>query len=280
MNKKYNLLSISLFILTVILLASCKKETLSLTPHKIWSPAEGGAQDIVITANCDWTISIDDDADWYTIQNSTDTTKYMSGKGDATLTVFVQPISENENRASSFTITTEKGTIQAKVNVSQNTAEITELQSISNLVFGVSNVAQWNTDFFGEIIEDSYIHQEFNPNDTATGFTMYFLDNGEGFQQDHKFGSTYYYAFTYNFDPVNRNLHIEFETTNDTVSEIYNASVLSATEDLFRFHHEWRANSWERADMKKIGTIEPQAKALLKRAAKKREGNEPIFILR
>ena len=62
--------------------------------------------------------------------------------------------------------------------------------------------------------------------------------------------------------------------------ESYDASVLTASEALFRFMHEYKPNWWERADMRKIGTITPREKSLVMRAATKRKGNEGIFQIR
>ena len=53
--------------------------------------------------------------------------------------------------------------------------------------------------------------------------------------------------------------------------------MLTASDSLFRFIHEYKDHWWERADMRKIGTINPNAKAILKHKAIKRKGDEPIF---
>ncbi len=295
MKKRNILLNSALFALAVFSLVSCNKESIKVSTHELWFPIEASVQDITITANCPWSIKIDDDADWYTIRESYDTTVFTSngsmtysaiettkivtsGRGDMTLSILVDPLEGVPNRASSFTITSANGHIQVQVRVLQNTNDPTELQSITNMIFGVSNAAHWNTDYYGEVVEDSYQYFEFNPNDTTTGYLFYFLDDGMGIQKDSHADSTVYYLYTYEFDPFNRILHIEFETVSDTISEIYNAPVLCATEEVFRIMHEYRPNFWERFDMKKIGNFTPQQKAILKRKAKKRDGHEPILI--
>ena len=271
MKKRNILLNLALFALAALSLVSCKKESITLSMHELWFPTEASVQDITITANCKWSVSIDDDADWYTVDP-------MAGKTDATLHVTVLPLEDNNSRSSSFTVTSAKGHVQVQVRISQNTNEPTELQSIANMIFGVTTGAHWNTDYYGEVVEDSYIPFEFNPNDTTTGYFFYFLEDGSGVQKDSHADSTVYYLYTYEFDPFNRILHIEFETVSDTVAEVYNAPVLCATEEVFRIMHEYKPNFWERFDMKKIGTITPQQKAIMKRKAKKRDGHEPILI--
>lgn len=280
MKKQHNLLIITLFALVGLCFVSCRNEKISLSAYELWFPGDvGSVQDIFVESNCAWTISIDDDADWFTIKNLTDPSMIMSGNGDTKLSVTVQPMDERAGRTSSFTITSIKGKTQVKVSILQNTDDLVELTDIRNMAFGVSNVAHWNVNFWGEVIEDSYISKEFNPYDTASGFIMYFFDDGTGIQKDNFNADTaIYYPFTFEYDFEARNLHIDFETWADSLTEIYDAPVLLATENVFRFLHEPKPKSWERADMKKIGTAhKPEAKEFLKRATKKRKVGQGIF---
>jgi len=200
----------------------------------------------------------------------------MSGENGSQIAVAVQPYEGEDYRSSSFTITSERGFCTAKVYLSQNRLEF---EDIFNMVFGVSKIEHWNTDYFGQMIEDSYRLYEFNPYDTTGGYMMYFFEDGTGVQRDHHDNAAVYYAFTYDYDAANRNLHIEFETVTDA-PESYDVSVLTASEELFRFFHEYKPNWWERADMRKVGTINPAEKSLFMRAAKKRKGNEGIFRIK
>ena len=271
MKTRKRLMGIAILALAALSLASCKKESIDLSLHTLWFSTDSGIQEIKLTSNCSWSVSIDDGADWYTIDP-------MSGKNDATLYVTVQTMERNESRTSTFTVTSSKGNAQVQVRVSQNTDEIPELTSITNMIFGVENAAHWNTDFFGEVVEDSYIPREYDPADTATGHTFYFLEDAQGIQQSHIENQTYSFNFTYNYNPVDRIFHIEFETVDSTVMEVYDAPVLVATEEQFRIYHEWLAHSWEMFDMKKIGTISQQDKSLLmRRCTKKRKGGGGIL---
>ena len=62
--------------------------------------------------------------------------------------------------------------------------------------------------------------------------------------------------------------------------ENYDPEVLTASDPLFRFFHEYKDNWWERADMRKIGTINPDQKAFLRQKTIKRKENEGIFSIR
>lgn len=234
--------------------------------NNLWFGVEASTQAFDFTANCKWTIKKNDDADWYTIST-------MSGKNDATLIITVEALEDADFRGASFSINSPGGHVYRTVFVSQNKMDF---DGLYNKVFGVSSVEYWNTDYFDQMIEDSYIHNEFDPYDTATGYTMYFLADGTGVQMDHITDKAAYYAFSYEYDPMNQILHIEFETVEDA-PENYDPQVLTASDSLFRFIHEYKEHWWERADMRKIGTINPDAKALLKQKAIKRKGDEPIF---
>lgn len=245
------------------------KETIELSSYELWFPKEAEAKTIGVGSNCKWTVEIDDNADWYTVSP-------MTGEHNGTLSVAVQPYEGSDYRSSSFTLTSEHGLKKVKVHLSQNKLEFDE---IYNMVFGVSEIERWNTDFFGQMIEDSYRHFEFNPYDTTQGYMMYFFEDGNGVQRDHHDDTVVYYAFNYIYDAASRNLHIDFETVTGA-PESYDVSVLTASEELFRFFHEYKPNWWERADMRKVGTINPEEKSLLIRAAKKRTGNEGIFRIK
>ena len=274
MKNSIKTIVMALFAIAFLSLAGCHRdENITVSHDTLWFSTEASSQTIEITTDCSWSIEKNDNAQWYTVSP-------MSGeksKNGTTITISVQEYQGEDYRAASFTIKSPKGKGNVTVNLSQNVVEFT---SIINTVYGVKKVEQWNTDFFGNVIADSYKEVSFNPHDTTTGFTMYFAEGGVGVQVDRYHDSTVYYSFHYNYDNVTRNLHIEFELVDSTQSEIYNASVLTATEGLFRFQHEYKPSFWERAEMTKIGTIDPQSKGIIDRAIAKRKESGPIFNLK
>lgn len=269
MKKKITVLKTALLLLTIVSLFSCnKKEEISVLVDSLWFPDVSCVQDLEITANCGWSISIDDGADWYSIDP-------MSGWRDKKISVKVQSLGDLAQRSSSFTITSTRGKVQLHVCVSQNTDDPAELKSIANKVFGVSSVSHWNVDYYGEVIEETYKRYDFNPYDTASGYIMYFLDT-VGVQRDNHGDTAVYYQFYYTYNPDTRIIHFDFVTENDT-TEVYDAPVLVATEELFRFQHEYKPMRWELADMRKIGTIKPQEKTRVMQAIKKRKSKGGVF---
>ena len=93
---------------------------------------------------------------------------------------------------------------------------------------------------------------------------------------DHHKDTAVYYFFQYEYNPINQILHIEFETVNDA-PENYDPQVLTASDSLFRFIHEYKDHWWERADMRKVGEINPAEKTLIRRAATKRKETGGVF---
>ena len=269
MKKHIHLLAVAamLLIMAAGFTGCVKTYKIQVPTNNLWFNLDAGSQTFEFTANCEWTITKNDDADWYTIST-------MSGKNDATITVTVEELGDADFRGSSFVINSPGGHVYRTVFVSQNKLDF---DGLYNKVFGVSSRERWNTDYMDQMIEDSYKHKIYDPYDTATGYTMYFLADGTGVQMDHHKDTVAYYAFRYEYDPINQILHIEFETVNDA-PENYAPQVLTASDSLFRFIHEYKDHWWERADMRKIGTINPDAKAIIKQKAIKRKGDGPIFM--
>ena len=234
--------------------------------QNLWFGLEAGSQTLEITANCEWTITKNDDADWYTIST-------MEGKKDATITITVDELGDADFRGSSFVVRSPGGHVYRTVFISQNKLDF---DGMVNKVFGVMEVEHWNTDYYGMIIEDSYRDYLYDPYDTTRGYLMYFAENGKGLQRDHRTDTVAWWAFDYDFDVVNQILNISFETV-DGSPESYSPQVLCASDSLYRIFHQYKPNFWERADMRKVGTINPGEKAEMMRKATKRKGRGPIF---
>lgn len=246
---------------------------LSLNTDDLWFDHRNQTKSIEISADCNWTVNIDDGADWYTVSP-------MSGGKcshepiDITVNLFEGP----NFRSSSFTVSSENGELAIRVRLSQN---IIEIESLTNTIFSPYHIEHWNTDFYGMLIEDSYLDVDPNPYDTVSlgSYVMYFKEAGIGMQKDSHADSTVYYPFTYSFDLPSRKLNIEFETPIEGEVEDYEVTVITATNEVFRFSHEYREDTWEMAAMTKIGDIVP-AKGKgqgFKPVFSKRKGRGPIF---
>lgn len=269
MKKRIIFLSLaaSLVVALAYLTGCVKNYSIQISTNNLWFDVEQGTQTLEIIANCKWTVIQYDDADWYTIDK-------MNGKNDGTLTITVDAMDDADYRSSKFVISSPSGHVRRTIFVSQNKVDV---YSMVNKVYGCMIDERWNTDYYGQMVEDSYKIYEFNPYDTATGYLMYFFENGQGVQRDHHTDTIAWWSFTYSFVPDSLILHIDFETI-DGAPESYAPNVLTASDSLYRFMHEFKPNFWERADMRKVATIQPEDKAILRQKASKRRKGEPIFI--
>ena len=250
---------------------SCNKDedySIIVSTQDLRFGLEAETQTLVVRANCKWTIAKNDDADWYTISP-------MSGKAnDSIVTVTVNDYSNGDFRGSWFTVSSPGGHVYRRVFVSQNKVDF---YGMINKVYGVMRVEHWNTDFYGMIIEDGYQDSVYNPYDTTTGYQMYFLEDGQGYQRDHHTDTVAWWSFDYEFDADSNILHIQFHLADGGL-ESYDPDVLCASDSLYRVLHEYKPDFWERADMRKIGTIVPGEKAIFQQKASKRKKGQPIFM--
>lgn len=268
MKKSNNFLTLAALLLIVMAgLTGCGKvHSLRVSTNDLWFGTEAETQTLEITANCKWTVMKNDDADWYSID-------MMSGKNNATITITVDAMEDMDYRGSKFVISSPNGHIRRTVFITQNKVDF---DGMVNKIFGVMELEHWNTDYFGQIIEDSYKHYEYDPYDTTTGYLMYFFEDGQGLQRDRHRDTAVYYAFTYEYNPAEQILHIEFETVTDA-PESYDPQVLTASDSLYRFIHEYKTDWWERADMRKVGVYTPQEEAKLRQIVARRKEGGPIF---
>lgn len=259
----------SLSILTLLCISGCTKDySVLVSSQDLRFGLSSESQTIIVNANCKWTVTKNDDADWYTISP-------MSGRAkDSIITVTVKDYSDGDFRGSWFTVSSPGGHVYRRVFVSQNKIDF---YGMINKVYGVMRREKWNTDFYGQIIEDSYEDKVYDPFDTTRGYLMYFLEDGTGLQRDHHTDTVAWYSFDYLFDADSSILHIKFHLMDGGI-EPYDPEVLCASDSLYRIFHEYAKQSFERVDMRKIGTITTEEKTLLPmRAAKNRIGGNGIF---
>ena len=256
-------------VLALLCFSSCEPDySIFVSTQDLNFGLEAETQTMIVRANCKWSITKNDDADWYTISP-------MSGKAnDSIITVTVNDYSGGDYRGSSFVISSPGGHVYRTVFVSQNKIDF---YGMINKVYGVMRVEHWNTDYYGMIIEDTYRDTIYDPYDTTSGYLMYFLDEGRGYQRDHHTDTVAWWSFDYEFDADSNILHIQFHLVDGGL-ESYDPTVLCASDSLYRVFHEWQPHFWERADMRKVGTITPEEKSLLlTRYAKNRKGRNGIF---
>lgn len=269
MKAKQFLFPFVLFIAILGLSGCVRENSVLVSTQDLRFGLKAESQTFIIHANCKWEVSKNDDADWYTISP-------MSGRAkDSIITVTVNDYTGGDFRGSSFVIGSPGWHIRRTVFVSQNKLDF---DGMINKVFGLTKLERWNTDYYGQIIEETYKPYEYDPYDTTTGQRMYFFEQGQGIQRRVvSYDSIVYYAFDYEYDSDNSILHIAFHLENDGL-ESYDPEVLCASDSLYRVFHEFKPDFWERADMRKVGTLVPEEMNCMKNKVTKRKKGEPIFI--
>lgn len=261
----------ALMAVTVTGFLGCSKNyIIRVSTQNLWFGLEAETQTLEITANCEWTITRNDNADWYTISQ-------MSGKKDGVISVTVEALEDGDYRGSTFVISSPGGHVRRTIFVSQNKLDF---DGMINKVFGLTKLEHWNTDFFGQIVEDSYETWEFDPYDTTRGQLMYFFEHGQGVQRNRElFDHAIYFPFEYEYDADSSILHIVFHLVNDSL-EPYNPEVLCASDSLYRFMHEYKPDFFERADMRKVSTCSLDDHLMMRSKLSKRKQGGPIFMQR
>ena len=256
--------------LMLICLSGCVEDySILVSTQDLRFGLEAESQTMIVNANCKWEVIKNDDADWYTVSP-------MSGRAkDSVVTITVKDYSDGDFRGSSFVISSPGGHIRRTIFVSQNKLDF---DGMINKVFGVMYLEHWKTDFYGQMIEDEYEDFENDPYDTTRGYLMYFFEDSLGLQRDHRNATQVdWWAFKYWFDSDSHILHLDFETVADA-PESYAPIVLTASDSLYRFMHEYKPHCFERADLRKVGTCSLEDWRLAKSKLSKRKQGEPIFM--
>lgn len=270
MKKRIKFLALAALLGIAAVFTGCYKEyKIIVSSQDLHFGLEAGSDTLIIKANCKWTITKNDDADWYTLST-------MSGKeNDSIVIVTVNDYSNGDYRGASFVVNSPGGHVYRTIFVSQNKMDF---YGMINKVYGVKRVEHWNTDFFGMMVEDTYQDSSYDPYDTTTGYLMYFLEDSIGYQRDHHTDTVAWWGFKYSFDPDSCILHIEFHLADGGLDH-YDPEVLCASDSLYRVFHEFKPNFWERAEMRKVATVIPGTKEELSRKAAKRKAGQPLFMM-
>lgn len=269
MKKETGLYKIAILLLVVVAaLSGCrKKDNIWVSTQDLYFGLNSTTQILVVRANCGWTITQNDPVDWYTLSTTS------GGVNDSIVVVTVSDYFGGNHRHASFTITSARGQVRLTIVVSQNKLEA---YSMVNKVYGVTERERWVTDFNNQIIEDEYRKYQYDPYDTTTGYLLFFQEDSVGIQRDHHTDTVAWWPFKYWLVPDSLVLHIIYETTLGP--EIYAPNVLVAKDSLFRFFHEYKPHYFEHVDMRRVGTIHPDDKSLMRQKMSRRKERGPLFL--
>jgi len=240
---------------------------------------EAETKTITVTSNCDWTLSKENNSDFTSDFYSTSATS--GSVGTCNLNITVPDNFTSGNHLGLFWLKSSSGNTETPVRVKQNGRNET---NITSTVWGIYKYERWNTDYFNNILEETYTVSEYNPSNFNTpGWTMYFLKNNHGEQSDRKYSETgelvqIFYPFDYEYDSVTHHLHITFENEDPEVNEYYDTNVLTLNDSIFIIQDEYREHFFEKASMRKVGYIEETKTQSPRKTGTKKHG-QPLFDL-
>lgn len=261
---------IPFLLLTLVLsigATSCgKRQHIYLSKNKaIFTPA-GGIRSIKVFSDNHWTLQTSGNHDWFTISP-------MEGGNEDIITITAGKYNEATDRSAIITIVSENGKVKKDIQIIQRRIDMTDLV---NKFWFMYFYERWETDFYGEDIEDSHRTWEYYYGPEYTNWFFYFQEDSTGFLWKAKNNDTIYYAFNYIFYPLEDSLYINFETDSDTVED-YLTIVEELDNDNFVFQNEYKPHRFEKLHMGNATRMEKKMFAKPDRVMKKPHG--PIIQL-
>lgn len=254
-------------------------EYIKVTENILSFFSDAETKTITVNSNCNWTLEKANDEDYtkdfYTVSASS------GSVGSTNLDITVANNFTSTNNLGLIRLKSDSKNTETPVRVKQNGRNET---NITSTVWGVYKYERWNTDYFNNVLDETYVVDEFNPsNFNSPGWTMYFLKNNQGEQSDRKYNETsgeleqIVYPFDYEYDSVTRLLHITFENEDPEVNEYYDTEVLTLNDSIFIIKDEYRDHFFEKASMRKVGYIEDNSKAQGPRKIGTKRHGQPLF---
>lgn len=235
MNKKNTLIALIILAVTWSF-TSCKpRQHIELSKQNtIFSP-RGGVDWITITADCDWTIEKEKGSDWFELNQT-------SGSKNATISITVGKNSELYDRAANFTVISANGKVKKTVLVTQTKYDI---KDIVDKAWFLRFYERWDTNYYGELIEDSYQNWTYYSEEGYQNWFLFFVDDNNGYQMRTKDGDTIYYPYEYHYYPEGDSLYIKFQTSDESVED-YHCDIYQVDDEMFVFSNEWWPHRFEK----------------------------------
>lgn len=273
--------ALTLMFVAVLFFASCNRKEridISTEDQQLSFPWSESEKTVAVKANCSWAVENVNNVDWLTIESP-------SGRKDGSFKVKVTKNDANQDREAMIKVVSEKGKASQSIKVLQATDIVSggvDFSILVNSYWGLSREEQWNTDFYNEVIPDTYKLWEFDPNDTTTGYVMFFVYSDSlgyfGFQKEIKSDSSVYYRFNYSIDSINNQVLLSFEQFDTTQVEEYAIDVQVLNASTFKFWHEYKPHFFERSKLSLLGTINPESRGfVMPKSVGIKPADSPLF---
>lgn len=261
---KRSIVCITALMLTVLIgSTSCgKRQHIKPSKETLTFSSQGGKDFIKIEADCDWTIEKDLSHDWYTISQT-------EGSMDALITINVNPNDSHVDRNDILTLVSANGKTKSKISIVQTNIDINQ---IIRKVWFTRFYERWNTDFYGQYINESYRSWTYYAEPQYENWFFYFLNDGTGYEiRAHNY-DTVYYPYNYQYYPENDSLYISFQLEDDSITEDYRAIIYEVNEERFVFLNEYRAHQFEKINTVNVSTSKSDIKINPKKVKPKPAG--------
>ena len=232
------MLGIGVLLVTLLVLtaSSCrKKQHIVISKASMTYPYSGGNDVFRIEADCNWEVV--GAANWFTVNPT-------MGSKDGNVVVTVARNNSMQDRYATLYVVSENGKVRKSIDIIQTSADISV---IINKVWFTLTDERWDTDYFNEVIPESYRIYSYYSNEGYENWFFYFLENNSGYQVRTFNGDTIYYPYNYTYYPDVDSLDISFEIEGDSiVREDYHTIVHQLDEENFVISHAYRPHQYEK----------------------------------
>lgn len=243
MIKKHLIPIILLSMVLGLVTTSCgPKQHIYLSKKSVIFTPAGGVRTVKIYSDCHWRVERIGDENWFTVEP-------MEGNDGDEIIIRAGEYEEYNDREAMIRIVTENGKMKKEITITQRHIEIVDL---INKVWFMHYYERWDTDFYGEFIDDSYREWHYYYGPEYDNWFFYFLEDSTGYQWRARNNDTTYYSFNYIFYPLEDSLYINYVTDSSGVVEDYHTIVEQIDEESFVFQNEYKSHQFERLTMANV----------------------------
>lgn len=225
-----------LFLTLSVLATSCRKKQHIIISKASMTYSYSGGNDVFrVEADCNWeVVGVED---WLTVNPTV-------GNKDGNVVVSVERNNTMQDRRATLFVVSENGKVKKGIEIIQASVDI---NAIINKVWFALTDERWDTDYYNQVIPESYRSYSYYSNPGYENWFFYFLNNNTGYQVRTYNGDTIYYPYNFIYYPDVDSLDISFEIIGDTVNrEDYHAIVHQLDEENFVISHAYRPHQFEK----------------------------------
>ena len=201
-----------------------------------------------ITADCNWTIDVDDTQNWLTVNP-------VEGNNNANVAVNARQNNNTIDRKTTLTVRSENGKVKRDITVTQSKIDI---NPITRKVWFLRFYERWDVDYWNNVIPESYRNWTYYTDIEFENWYFYFEDDNNGYQVHTQNGDTVYHPCHYVFYPDGDSLNIVFETTDSGIED-YHAVIHELSNSNFSFSDQYDWHEYEKLNMVNVSTSKRNA---------------------